>query len=142
MRTKFAYLLGIIVIPFIIHKIYYSFITIDNVPTGYYIESLNSNNGKYTLKSYWIYDDFRIEGKIRVELVNNETNEVKNIYYNYPENKVIMKWLNDKKVLINNKVLIINKTTYDYRNEFKLIKGSKKRTCLICSLLYTKKTSY
>ncbi len=90
---------------------------INKIKTGEYIEELSSPNNEWTIKSYLIKGDSLIADCTRVELVNNKTNEKKNIYYGYRENEVIMVWIDNKTVEINDIVLNIHKDTYDWRKE-------------------------
>lgn len=87
-----------------------------NLPKGNYIKSIESNNGQYKLNAY-IYngavmmDDY----SVRVELENNKTHKIKNIYYKYHESKIKMKWIDDNIVEINKKRIDIRKDFY-YKN--------------------------
>jgi len=90
---------------------------INKIKTGEYIEELFSPNNEWTIKSYLIKGDSLIADCTRVELVNNKTKEKKNIYYGYRENEVIMVWIDNKTVEINDIVLNIHKDTYDWRKE-------------------------
>lgn len=106
----------IIVLITVIYLIFFSRFRMLNLPTGEYIESVVSPDGSYTLKSYiyggkGIMDDW----SLRVELVNNKTNKIINIYYKYHENESNIEWIDKQTVKINNNVLNIHKD-YIYEN--------------------------
>lgn len=108
-------ILSVILLILIVFIVYNNFFNINNIATGDYISSLNSQNNKYTLKSYLIKGDSLSGNSIRVELINNVTNSKKNIYFNYPENSVSMEWLDSETVRINETELNIYKDIYDWR---------------------------
>lgn len=98
--------------------IFNQFYNINNLNTGELIEELYSPNNKFVLKSYFINGGSLSANSVRVEVINNDTNESRNIYFNYPENKVNMKWIDDVNVDINGIELNINKETYDWRKKW------------------------
>lgn len=105
----------IILIIIIIVIIYNWIYNIESVSNGEYLDSLNSFDGIYTLKAYFIDGGSLSGDEIRVELVNNKNYKKKNIYLDYPKSTVNMKWIDENTVDINGKILNINDDTYDWR---------------------------
>ena len=64
-----------------------------HLPTGEYIESLESPNKEYTLNSYRYSGGATMDWSLRVEVVNNKTNKKINIYYKYHEKDADMEWI-------------------------------------------------
>ncbi len=87
-----------------------------NLPKGEFLNYVDSPDSEYTLKSYFIDGGSLSGDAIRVELINNKTKEIKNIYYDYPKSNANMKWIDNETVEINDKKLNINKDTYNWKN--------------------------
>ena len=86
------------------------------LPKGEIIETLISQDNKHTMNAYIIDGGSLSANAIRVEIINNKTKKVKNIYWSYPENEVEIKWIDNETVIINNIKLNIYKDTYN-KNE-------------------------
>ena len=86
--------------------------SMNNLPKGKFVQELKSQNGQYSLKSYFIDGGSLSGDAIRVELINNSTNKIKNIYWKYPVSSVEMKWLDANTVEINKIILNIHKDHY------------------------------
>lgn len=89
--------------------------SINNIPKGDYIESLNSPSGNYTLKSYKYSGGATADWTLRVEVLNNTTQATKNIYWNYHEDYAKMEWIDEETVIINGKKLNVHKDKFDFR---------------------------
>lgn len=111
-----AYACFIILLVFVMYNTFFP--NINNVRTGDFVEEVISPTEDYSLKSYLLLGDPLSADAMRVELVNNKTKESRNIYFNYHENEVDMKWLDERTVKINNKILDIYEDEYDFREFF------------------------
>lgn len=108
-------LLVIVIIAIVYYQMEYN---INNIPSGEFQEELISPNQQYALKSYIIDGGSSINGDAtRVELIDYNTGKKYNIYYNYPEYNVEMKWINDKVVEINGKRLNVFKDTFYWKRD-------------------------
>lgn len=115
MKIK-KYLIYFLIIGTIVIVIYQRDYNINNIPKGDFQEKLISPNQSYALQSYIIYSGSSITGNAtRVEFINYITGEKYNIYYNYPEHHIEMRWINDEIVEINGKKLNVFKDTYHWR---------------------------
>lgn len=116
-RIFFAILMIFILLLIIlgVSMIYNLFFNINTVANGDYLESLKSPNNEFTLNAYFIDGGSLSGDAIRVELINNQNSNKKNIYWDYPKSNVSMKWIYENTVEINGKVLNIYKDTYDWR---------------------------
>lgn len=114
-KKHFIKILLIVLVLIIGIIIYHNFYNINNIATGCFREEIISPNGDYILKSYFVDGGSLSGDAMRVELVEISTKKTRNIYFNYPENKVEMKWLDDETVKINEVELNILKDTYDWR---------------------------
>ena len=111
-HKKFLFMLIVLIIMILLYN---SSLMMLNLPTGDYINSVDSPTGKYTIKSYRYSGGATMDWTLRVELVNNETNKKKNIYWVYHEDNANMKWIDEKTVEINGIQLNIFKDVYDWR---------------------------
>ena len=82
------------------------------LPEGTKIETLNSPNGNYTMNAYLIDGGSLSANAIRVEIINNENEKTKNIYYSYPEDVIIFEWMDNDNVIINGVKLNIHSDYY------------------------------
>lgn len=83
-----------------------------NLPIGEYISKIDSPNYEYTLKAYRYSGGATVDWSIRVELVNNKSGKIRNIYYKYHSQEAIMEWIDDENVIINGVKLNIEKDYY------------------------------
>ncbi len=104
--------LGILFILVLFYLVYRIKFDMSDLPKGDYLSSVDSPNGEYTLKAYLIDCGATCAYTLRVELVNNETQKVKNIYWQYRESEANMKWINSDIVEINDKKLNIKKNQF------------------------------
>jgi len=95
--------------------IYNKFYNINAIPEGKFINEIQSPKNDYNLKTYLIDGGSLSANAIRIELININTQEKKNIYFNYPEENVEMVWKSDYIVDINGIELNILKDYYDWR---------------------------
>lgn len=86
-----------------------------NLPTGHYMESIDSPNGEYTMKSYRYSGGATVDWSCRVEIIYKKVDKKVNIYWKYHEKDVKMKWLDNDTVEVNNIKLNIHKDYY-YKN--------------------------
>jgi len=85
-----------------------------NLPEGEYLESLDSPNGEYTLKSYRYSGGATMDWSLRVEVVNNNTKKEYNIYWAYHEREAEMNWIDEETIIINGVQLNIHKDYYHW----------------------------
>ncbi len=85
----------------ILYLLFSSRLRMLNLSTGEYIESLDSPNGDYTLKSYKCSGGATMDWFLRVEIVYNNKNKKMNVYYKYHESDSDMKWLDNETAIIN-----------------------------------------
>lgn len=103
----------------IVYMIYYKFIyNFDDLPKGIYVRSVVSPDENYKLNIYKISEGMTMDWFMRVELENMETNEKKNLYYDYHLKDYNIKWIDDKNIQINKIKLNVQKETYDGRIHF------------------------
>lgn len=90
-----------------------------HLPSGDYISQSTSPNGKYTVKIYQSNGGATTDFAIRGEVTYNNKNfhKTKNIYWNYPQEKASVKWINQDTVNISGHVLNVKKDTFDFRSE-------------------------
>ncbi|MBP0723689.1 hypothetical protein J5Y03_00645 [Bacillus sp. RG28] len=63
------------------------------------------------------YSGFINYKNVRVEIVNNKTKKSKTIYYNFVEGPLNIEWIDNDTIKIENKILNVEKETYDFRND-------------------------
>lgn len=94
--------------------IYNLFYNINNIPKGQFLEEFKSPNKEYSVRAYLITNSLSADS-LRVELVDNNTKKVKNVYYNYPADNVEIEWINNEIIRINEIELNVLKDSYDWR---------------------------
>lgn len=98
--------------------VYWKFFSLQGVPTGNLIRTIESPNGDYKLKTY-VQDGGSLSANaVRGELIHIKTNSTKTIYWNYPDNDPLVEWIDKTTVKIGNQTLHIPKQeTYDWRDD-------------------------
>ncbi len=112
----FAAVASCLIIRFTIGQLFFN---PQHLPSGDYISQSTSSNGNYTVKIYQSNGGATTGFAIRGEVTyNNKTfHKTKNIYWNYPQEKAAVKWINHDTVNISGHVLNVKKDTFDFRYE-------------------------
>ncbi|WP_242217775.1 DUF5412 domain-containing protein [Bacillus cereus group sp. BfR-BA-01380] len=98
--------------------VYWKFFSLQGVPTGELIRTIESPNGEYKIKTYFHDGGSLSADAVRGELVHLKTNSTKTIYWNYPDKDPFVEWLNETTVKIGDQTLHIPKQeTYDWRDD-------------------------
>ncbi|WP_020060255.1 DUF5412 domain-containing protein [Bacillus sp. 123MFChir2] len=98
--------------------IYWQFFSLQGVPTGKLIRTIESPNGDYKLKTYFQDGGSLSLDAVRGELVHLKTNSSKTIYWNYPDADPLVEWIDETTVKMGNQTLHISKQeTYDWRDD-------------------------
>lgn len=84
-------------------------------PQGEFMYGVESPNGEYTVNAYLCNGGATVAYAVRGEVVNNETGEKRNIYWDYRIKTAEIEWINNDVVSINGHVLNIHTDSYDYR---------------------------
>ncbi len=97
--------------------VYWMFFSLKNVPKGSLVQSVESPDGSYTLNTYVSKNTLGSDAA-RGELVNEKTLVKKTIYWNYPDSRPAVKWLNNNTVKIGDQTLHLDiDETYDWRKD-------------------------
>ena len=99
--------------------IYRFFFSMNSLPKGDLIDSIDSPNGNNTVNVYLVRGSATVAEAIRCEIIFKDRliNKSRNIYWQYRQSEVEITWLNDTTIKINEIYLDINKDIYDYRKE-------------------------
>ncbi len=95
---------------------WYFFVSMSHLPEGTEINRVVSPDGTYTLVAYYA-SPATVSGSVRGELVNNETEKKKNIYWRYKCGRADIQWLDESTVIINGTKLDVRYDTYDWRHD-------------------------
>ena len=88
----------------------------NNLPVGDFVQDLTSPNGEYTLKAYRYAGKMNFDAwSVRIEVVNNKSQDKKNIYYKYKQYEIKLEWKDNTTVIINDKKINIFEDYY-YEN--------------------------
>jgi len=87
----------------------------DNLPKGDFISAYDSPLKSYTLNIYLCGGGATVDFSIRGELVNNDDDSQKNIYWSYHEQEAEVEWLDAETVIINERKLNVLQDVYDFR---------------------------
>lgn len=108
----------LIIIVILSYGVYWAFFDMSRLPKGELISEVQSPKGTYTIKTYLINGGATTSYAIRGELNFNTVNKKpKNIYWNYREDKAIIKWGDDDTVIINGYELNIPTERFDFRRK-------------------------
>ncbi|SUY46583.1 Uncharacterised protein [Clostridium putrefaciens] len=87
-----------------------------NLPTGEYLSSSTSPNGRYVIRTYLCNGGATVYYEVRGELIiNNKNKKVKNIYWEYKINVSEITFDNDDTVIINGYNINLPNGKYDWR---------------------------
>lgn len=89
---------------------------LENLPKGELIDSSVSPKGIYTVNAYLCSGNATTDFSVRCEVVNSETNECRNIYWNYHQEDVSLDWESDEIIKISGIKLNVLTDEYDWRN--------------------------
>ncbi|MFD3449374.1 DUF5412 domain-containing protein [Microbacteriaceae bacterium 4G12] len=120
-KTKRKVLL-VLLITFLIFSvfIYWKFFSMQGVPKGELIRTVQSPDGKYELKTYFHDGGSLSSDAARGELVNKSSHRAKTIYWNYPDQDPHIEWINNHIVKIGDQTLDVSKNqVYDWRGKEK-----------------------
>ena len=98
-----------------LYNVYTSLTSIEGIRGEELIKTVSSPDGKYEAKVYLNNGGATVDDAILVTLVDLNTKEQKNIYWNYPCDDAQIEWISDKKIKINDIILNISDEIYDYR---------------------------
>ncbi|MEW4972307.1 DUF5412 family protein [Bacillus stercoris] len=97
--------------------VYWMLFSLKNVPKGNLVQSVESPDGSYTLNTYVSENTLSLDAA-RGELVNEKTLVKRTIYWNYPDSRPAVTWINHNTVKIGNQTLHLDTDeTYDWRKD-------------------------
>lgn len=93
-------------------------LTLQGVTGGELVNSTPSPNKDYVIHTFFRDGGVETAHSVRCELVNLQTKESKNIYFNYPDFNPFVEWLDHDVVKIGNRTLnVADGETYDWRHD-------------------------
>ncbi|WP_427340738.1 DUF5412 domain-containing protein [Caloranaerobacter sp. DY30410] len=100
------------------YGVYWAFFDMTRLPKGEFLTESTSGDGNYTIKIYLCNGGATTSFAIRGELnFNKKLKKPKNIYWNYREDSVEIKWVDNDTVIINGHELDLPNETFDFRRE-------------------------
>ena len=99
------------------YAVNWAFFDIQRIKGEDILEQYTSPDGKYTVTAYLNNGGATTDYAVLGEVKNNETNKVKNIYWNYHCQTASVKWIDNTIVKINDIELDVTKDIYDYRHQ-------------------------
>lgn len=88
---------------------------LNDVPKGDFLFSSLSPNNNYTVQMYMVDCGETLGKGVRGEVIDMQTGQSRNIYWNLGEPNVIVGWLDEYVIDINGKSLNILTDTFDWR---------------------------
>lgn len=88
----------------------------ENLPKGQMIGEFSSPNGMYQINAYLCSGNATVDFSVRCEVVEIQSGNTRNIYWQYRCQNVSVEWIDDRTVEINGVVLDIITDSYDWRN--------------------------
>jgi len=114
-----------LIVGFTIYRVFYS---LQSVPQGELIKSIQSPDESYVFNTYIHHGDSLSADSVRGELVDLKKQKKKTIYWNYPDEDPYVKWLNNSEILIGNQTLnILKGQTYDWRDDHNWVREYPKQ---------------
>ena len=89
----------------------------DGLPKGEFIKSSKSPDNSYTVNAYVCSGNATTDFSVRCEVVDNENENVRNIYWQYKQEDVEIAWEDNETVVIDNHRLNVKEDSYDWRDE-------------------------
>lgn len=89
--------------------------SMQNLPKGKFLCDSTSPDGKYLIKAYLSEGSATVNFAVRCELVTKDK-KVRNIYWQYREEKAAISWKDNNTVIINDKTIELPNGIYDWRN--------------------------
>ena len=109
-----AALAGLVVAANVLFFVYDNFFySINQLPQGEHVVSATSHSGRYVVEMYKVQNSMGVA--VRVELFDNITKTVKNVYWENHTDKIEIFWLNETMVSINGNVVDITVDRFDSR---------------------------
>lgn len=120
LNRKILYILALVaVITIIINTAWTTFdmysSDLSDVPKGEFLFSSLSPSSNYTVQMYLVDCGNTLGRGVRGEVIDMQTGQSRNIYWDLGEPNVIVGWLDEHVVDINGKSLNILTDTYDWR---------------------------
>ena len=84
-----------------------------------FIVESTSPDGKYKVKAYKNSGGATVDWAVLCTMTDTETNNTKNIYWQYHESSVHIEWVDNDTVKINRVILDLPDETYDWRKDSK-----------------------
>jgi len=113
-KTIIIMVVSIVAIFGICFGVYNLFFNINSVPKGDYMDEFVSPDGSYTVKTYKVNNALSATAT-RCEVIDNNTNKSRNIYWGYREMTLEVVWESNEIVVINDRELNVKKDSYDWR---------------------------
>jgi len=89
----------------------------NSLPDGELISETVSPDETYTMRIYLVNTHATVAYCIKGELVFNNSNTRKNIYWGYRESEAVVEWIDDDTVMINKRSIEVPGGKYDWRRE-------------------------
>ena len=96
--------------------IYYFLYDLERLPEKEFIAEYTSPSEEYNIRFY-LNESSLSAPSIKGVLYNDNNKKIKSIYNEYPQDTVVIKWINDVTVIINNHEINIIEDVYDWRRE-------------------------
>lgn len=114
---KLSIMVSFLIITLVGYGVYWAFFDMNRLPIGEYLTEDTSPDGTYTLKAYVTNGGATTSYTIRGELVFNNYNKTKNIYWNHREESAKIEWKDNDTVNINGHTLNVPYDKFDFRNQ-------------------------
>ena len=106
----------VLMITLIIIVVFCCFSSCNMLPKGELIKSVESPSKVYTINAYLCDGGATVDFAVRCEVVNNDSKDCRDIYWDYHISDAEIIWINDEEAEINGHVLKVWSDYYDYRN--------------------------
>lgn len=97
------------------YGIHWAFYDLERIPKGDLLVESLSPDGRYTVRIYVSDAGATTSFSTVGELMDHQSKQTRNIYFQYKESKAIVEWLDSDTVVINGRELDVPCEVYDYR---------------------------
>lgn len=115
-RVRKISLIGLIIVFMFMYSIYWAFFDIQRIKGQELMGSYVSPDATYRINIYLNNGGATVDYAVLGEVIKQKGGRSKNIYWEYPCQTAMVEWLDYQTVRINDKVLDVERDTYDYRH--------------------------
>jgi hypothetical protein len=113
--ARFLAISAVLFLSLLAYAVYWLFYDLERIPRGELLAEATSPDGIYTVRVYRSDAGATTAFSTVGELIENQSQKKKTMYFQYRESKAEIVWLDGDTVVINGRTLDVPDDGYDYR---------------------------